>query len=131
MNNNLNSILIEGNLVRDAEIKATPRGTQVCKFSLASNRFYKGADAKIEQEVSYFEVETWGKLAESTYSQGKKGRGLRVVGRIKQNRWQDEEGKNHSRIIIVAEHVEFKPEFHKEEAVAQAEESYAEEAMAY
>jgi single-strand DNA-binding protein len=40
----------------------------------------------------------------------KKGRGVRVVGRLKQDRWTDPDGKPHSRVEIVAEHVEFKPQ---------------------
>ena len=111
--NNLNSILIEGNLVRDPLLRSTPKGTQVCTMSLASNRYYK-QDSGFEKEVSFFDVETWAKLAEACYSKGKKGRGVRVVGRLKQNRWSDPEGKSHSRVTIVAEHVEFRPEFKKE-----------------
>jgi single-strand DNA-binding protein len=34
-----------------------------------------------------------------------------VVGRLKQDRWQDPEGKPHSKIKIIAEHIEFKPDF--------------------
>jgi single-strand DNA-binding protein len=80
---------------------------------LASNRYYK-QDTGFEKEVSFFDIETWSKLAEACYSKGKKGRGVRVVGRLKQNRWSDPEGKSHSRITIVAEHVEFRPEFKKD-----------------
>jgi single-strand DNA-binding protein len=80
---------------------------------LASNRYYK-QDTGFEKEVSFFDVETWGKLGEACYTKGKKGRGVRVVGRLKQNRWSDSEGKSHSRIAIVAEHVEFRPEFKKD-----------------
>jgi len=112
--NNLNSILIEGNMVRDPDLRTTPRGTQVCTFSLASNRFYK-QDSQIEKEVSFFDVETWAKLAENCYSLGRKGRGVRVVGRLKQDRWNGSDGKPRSKITIVAEHVEFRPEFKKEE----------------
>ena len=113
--NNLNSILIEGNLVRDPLIKSTPKGTPVCTFSLASNRFFK-QDAGFEKEVSFFDVETWAKLAENCYSLGHKGRGVRVVGRLKQERWTGPDGKSRSRITIIAEHVEFRPEFRKEDA---------------
>jgi single-strand DNA-binding protein len=111
--NNLNSILIEGNLVRDPLLRSTPKGTQVCNMCLASNRYYK-QDTGFEKEVSFFDIETWSKLAEACYAKGKKGRGVRVVGRLKQNRWSDPEGKSHSKITIVAEHVEFRPEFKKE-----------------
>ena len=111
--NNLNSILIEGNLVRDPLYRATPKGTPLCTFSLGSNRYYK-QDSQMEREVGFFDVETWSKLAESCYNQGHKGRGVRVVGRLKQDRWTSTDGKAHSRVTIVAEHVEFRPEFKKE-----------------
>jgi single-strand DNA-binding protein len=118
--NNLNSILIEGNLVRDPLYRATAKGTPVCTFSLASNRFYK-QDSQLEKEVSFFDVEAWSKLAENCYSLGRKGRGVRVVGRLKQDRWTGADGKAHSRISIVAEHVEFRPEFKKGDAAAGEE----------
>lgn len=108
--NALNSILIEGNVVRDATLKETPRGTQVCTFSIASNRYYR-QDDDYEQETSFFEVETWAKLAEACGKNCLKGRGIRVVGRLKQDRWTSPEGKNFSKVKVVAEHVEFKPQF--------------------
>lgn len=109
--NALNSILIEGNLVRDPVTKQTPRGSNVCTFSIASNRYYKVDDVS-ENEVSYFDVETWGKIAETCTEKLVKGSGVRVVGRLKQERWTDAEtGKPMSRIKIVAEHIEFKPNF--------------------
>jgi single-strand DNA-binding protein len=111
--NNLNSVLIEGNLVRDPLLRSTPRGTPICTFSLASNRFYK-QDSGVEKEVNFLDVEAWGKLSEHCYNQGHKGRGVRVVGRLKQDRWIGSDGKNHSKVIIVAEHAEFRPEFRKE-----------------
>jgi len=111
--NNLNSILIEGNLVRDAETRTTQKGTIVCTFSMASNRYFK-QETGMEKEVSFFNVESWSKLAEACYAKGKKGRGVRVVGRLKQTRWNDSDGKQQSKISIVAEHVEFRPDFKKE-----------------
>ncbi|MDR1788018.1 MAG: single-stranded DNA-binding protein [Treponema sp.] len=111
--NSLNSILIEGNLVRDPDMRSTPKGTQVCTFCLASNRFYK-QDQQLEKEVSFFDVETWAKLAENCYTQGHKGRGVRVVGRLKQDRWNGTDGKPRSKVSIVAEHVEFRPEFKRD-----------------
>lgn len=107
--NHLNSILVEGNLVRDPNSRATPSGNQVCDFTLATNRSYKIADQKYENEVSYFDIEAWARLAAACAQNLKKGRGVRVVGRLKQDRWTDPEGKTHARVKIVAEHVEFKP----------------------
>ena len=100
--NSLNSILVEGNLVRDPQIAQTPKGTPVCSFSLASNRFYR-ADNETQKEVSFFDIEVWSKLAETCAEQLQKGRGVRVVGRLKQDRWTDGEGKNHSKVKIIGE----------------------------
>ena len=116
--NNLNSILIEGNLVRDPLYRSTAKGTPLCTFSLASNRFFK-QDSQLEKEVGFFDVETWSKLAENCYSLGHKGRGVRVVGRLKQDRWTGSDGKARSRVTIVAEHVEFRPDFKKSESTAE------------
>jgi len=129
--NNLNSILIEGNMVREPLFRNTPKGTPVCTFSLASNRFFK-QDSGLEKEVSFFEVETWAKLAEACNNLGKKGRGVRVVGRLKQDRWTGNDGKPRSRISIVAEHVEFRPEVKKDtEQVMQGIEAAAEASQEY
>ncbi len=108
MLNNLNSVLIEGNLVRDPELKYTPKGAAVCSFALASNRFFK-QDEETQKEVSFFDVTTWARLAEVCGEYLKKGRGVRVVGRLKQDRWTGPEGQGRSKVSVVAEHVEFKP----------------------
>lgn len=125
MLNSLNSIIVEGNLTRDPQLKTTPNGNSVCNFSVASNRFFKQGE-ETEKEVSYFDVETWARLAETCGQTLKKGRGVRVVGRLKQDRWEDQSGKTVSRIKIVAEHVEFKPVFKKDGEAEGKQKSKAE-----
>jgi single-strand DNA-binding protein len=110
MMNNLNSILLEGNLVADPELRYTPKGAAVCSFRVACNRFYK-QDEELQKEVSYFDVTAWNRQAEVCNEYLTKGRGVRVVGRLKQDRWEDAEGKTRSKVHVVAEHVEFKPKF--------------------
>ncbi|MBO5137617.1 MAG: single-stranded DNA-binding protein [Spirochaetaceae bacterium] len=106
-----NSIVLEGHVVRDPETRETPKGTGICLFPIAVNRAYRASTGERKQEVSFFDIETWGNLADACAKYCNKGRGIRVVGRLKQNRWQDTEGKTQSRIKIVAEHVDFKPKF--------------------
>lgn len=125
---NLNSILIEGNMVRDPLLRTTPKGTPVCTFSVASNR-YSRRQSGLEKEVSFFEVQTWGKLAEDAYSQGHKGRGVRVVGRLKQERWNGSDGKAHSKVAIVAEHLEFRPEFKRDDSYTAGSQAVAKPSM--
>jgi len=127
--NSLNSILLEGNLVRDPERKETPKGTVVSKFTIALNRYYKG-DNGTESEVSYVDIETWGKLAEQCLKYLDKGRGVRVVGRLKQDRWLDKDENTRTRIKVVGEHVEFKPRFTKADESDQAPEEAEQEVLA-
>lgn len=106
--NSLNSVLLEGNLVKDPTSKQVTEKLLICKFSVAVNRSYKKDDEYVE-EVSYFDIETVNVIAESCIKHLTKGRGVRVVGRMKQDRWENEAGVLCSRIKIIAEHVEFKP----------------------
>lgn len=105
--NNLNSIILEGNLTKDPVMDKTPKGTAVCHFTVASNRYYK-SDGDRQEEVGFFDVEVWSRLAETCSDYLTKGRGVRVVGRLKQDRWTNPEGEPRSRIHIVGEHVEFR-----------------------
>ena len=109
--NALNSILVEGTVIADQVTKDTPKGSKVCEFIIASRRYFKidGAD-DLEEETSFFDVETYGMLAESCGKSCVKGRAVRVVGRLKQERWT-EKGEQKSRIKVIAEHIEFKPMF--------------------
>lgn len=132
--NQLNSILIEGNLTKDPNFKETTKGTPLCTFAVASNRYYKQG-SEMENEVSYFDIETWSKLADTCGKQLKKGRGVRVVGRLKQERWKGADGIMKSAVKIVAEHVEFKPEIKQKadgrEQPAEEAEEMKEEALVF
>ena len=119
--NNLNSTIVEGNAVRKPELRTSPKGTSICIMPLAVNRYYKNASGTYDEEVSYFDVESYGKLAEFCANATDKGRGVRVVGRLKQARWKNSEGKNLSRVYIVAEHIELKPNRKNGESVKKSE----------
>lgn len=97
-----NSILIEGNVVDTPEKRETVHGNTVCNFKIVYSRFYQ-QDETTEEGKSIFDIEAWSKLAESCAEHCTEGRGVRVVGRLK----QCEDGS----IKIVAEHVEFKPQY--------------------
>lgn len=104
----LNSIIIEGVMTNEPVSKVAPNGSALCTFSIATNRSYQRGDEFV-QDTSFFDVETWAKLAEQSEQYGAKGKGVRIVGRLKQDRWTDADGKNRSRAKIIAEHIEFKP----------------------
>lgn len=122
--NNLNSLIIEGNVVKQGNLVEPVSGFKKCIFPIAVNRWYRNKEGNGVTDVSFFDIETYGKMAEICEKQSTKGRGIRVVGRLKQDRWNDSDGKIHSRIYVVAEHIEYKPKIKGEEsAVTDAENS--------
>jgi single-strand DNA-binding protein len=105
--NNLNSIIIEGDLVEDVVLKSTVKGTPVCSFVIENSRFHRVDKDHLEREASFFDVVAWGRLAEASGTYGHKGRKVKVVGRLKQDRWTGADGKENSKVVVVAEHVEW------------------------
>ena len=78
--NQLNQIIIEGNLVREPEVKDTAKGTKLATFTIASNRYTRRSNGEFEQEVCYFDCEAWGESANAAANKGRKGCGCRIVG---------------------------------------------------
>jgi single-strand DNA-binding protein len=112
----LNSVNVMGNLTRDPEIKYTSSGKSVCNLSIANNRVYNKGGERVT-EVSYFDVEVWGVVAENCAKYLTKGSGIIVEGRLRQDRWE-KDGKTQSRVRIVANNIHFLPK-KREEGSAQ------------
>jgi single stranded DNA-binding protein len=86
----LNLVLIEGFAVKDAELSYTKGGTAVCKFSIGSNRSYRTEGKEdYTKEVSFVDITAWSKLGEVYAQHVTKGRAVRINGRLKQDRWED------------------------------------------
>ena len=100
-----NFVEVTGNLTRDPFIKTTNSGTPLCNFSIASNR-YKKIGEGFEKETSFLDVQCWGNLALTVGESCQKGTPVEVKGQLKQERWTGSDGKNMSKIVIVAESVE-------------------------
>ena len=117
--NAMNQIIIEGNVVRPPVLRETSRGTKVSVMPIAVNHFYRDSSGKDVDEVGFYDIETWGeKFSALMTKYAVQGRGVRVIGRLKQDRWKDENGKSRSKVFIVAEHVDFKP-FKKKDSATE------------
>lgn len=107
--NQLNSIILEGNIVADVRVFEPAAGFKKAVFSIGVGRYYKNRNGEDVNEASFFDVEAYGVMTDYLEEKGKKGRGVRVVGRLKQDTWKNAEGKSASRVYVVAEHIEYKP----------------------
>ena len=77
---NLNKVMLIGNLTRDPELRVTPKGTAICTFSLAVNRKFRDESGADREEVTYVDIEAWGKAGENISKYCTKGRPLFVEG---------------------------------------------------
>jgi len=95
----MNNVQIIGNLTHDPEVKYSQSGTAVSNFSIAYNSVYYKDTEKIET-VHFFSCEAWGKLAETISKYVKKGDKIGMTGTLKQNRWEDTDGKVNTKVVI-------------------------------
>ena len=100
--NNLNSLILEGVVIGEPH---KSEASDVLNFTVVSERYYKNRAGEYVEEKSQFKVVVYGRMCELPV---KDGSGVRVVGRLKQNKWTDSEGASHSEVQIVAEHIEIK-----------------------
>lgn len=106
--NQLNSVIVEGNVTKQPMLREPVPGFKVAEFTIGVNRFYRDKNGESKEEVSFIPIQTVNKMAEYASEKCEKGRGVRVVGRLKQDRWKNSEDKWESRMMIVAEHLEYK-----------------------
>jgi single-strand DNA-binding protein len=105
---NFNKVIIAGNLTRDPEMRYTPKGTAVARFTLAINRNYTTESGEKKEEVSFVDVDAWGRQAEVISQYMKKGRPLLVEGRLKQDSWEDKNThQKQSKLKVVLESFSF------------------------
>lgn len=103
-----NKVILLGNLTRDPELRYTPKGQAIAKLGLAVNRRYTTEAGEAREEVTFVDVDAWGKQAEVIAQYCKKGRPLFIEGRLKLDQWDDKNtGKKMSKLGVVLETFQF------------------------
>lgn len=104
-----NKVLLMGNLVRDPELRVTPSGLSVCRVTVACSRTVRSekAEGGSREEITFVDVESFGKQAESVAKFFNKGRPIFVEGRLRLNEWTNQAGEKRSKLVIVLENFVF------------------------
>lgn len=102
MSRGLNRVQIIGHLGRDPEMRYTPSGRPVTSFSVATSRSWTSAEGERHEETEWFNVVSWGNLAEICNQYLTKSQQVYIEGRLQTRGWEDEDGKKHFRTEIVA-----------------------------
>lgn len=105
---NLNSIFLMGNLTRDPDCKFTPKGMAITQIGIAVNRTWTNDAGEKQEEVTFIDVEFFGKKAEVVAEHFKRGKSIFVQGRLKLDSWDDKQsGQKRSKLKVVGESFEF------------------------
>jgi single-strand DNA-binding protein len=103
-----NKVILVGHLTRDPELRYTPKGTAVAKVGLAVNRKWRNEAGETKEEVTFVDIDLFGRTAENTGQYMRKGSSMLVEGRLKQNVWDDKTtGQKRYKLTVVGEAVQF------------------------
>lgn len=109
MAQNVNVVVITGNLTRDPELKHLPNGTPVVEMGVAVNGRRQDAGGNWVDKPNFFDVKVYGRRAETVAQYLEKGSGVAVDGRLDWRSWETAEGQKRSKVEIVADNVQFLP----------------------
>lgn len=106
----INNVTISGNLTRDCEIKRTSSGMAIVSFTVAVNERRKNTQTgEYENYANFVDVAWFGTYAEKCAATLTKGAKVCVNGKLRQSRWQTQDGQNRSKLEVIAEEVELPP----------------------
>ena len=88
----VNKVILVGNLGRDAELRYTPGGAAVSKFSIATTEVWNDKAGQRQERTEWHNIDLWGKQAESLSEYLRKGKQIYVEGRLQTDEWTDKEG---------------------------------------
>ena len=102
MAKSVNKVILVGNLGKDPEVKYTPSGVPVAKFSLATNERYKDKSGEWQDRTEWHNIVAWQRLAEIVGEYVKKGSKVYIEGRLQTSSWEDKQsGEKKYRTEIV------------------------------
>ena len=100
----VNKVILVGNLGKDPEVKYTPQGTPVAKFSVATSERFKDKEGNWQDRTEWHNVVLWQRLAEIAGEYLKKGSKVYIEGRLRTDSWDDKEsGQKRYRTEIVGQ----------------------------
>jgi single-strand DNA-binding protein len=102
----LNHVMVIGNLTRDAELRYTPSGSAVTRFSMAVNERFRDRSGGDQERTHFLDIQVWRDLAEAC-GELAKGDPVFVTGRLVNDNWTDRDGNKRFTTRIDGSRVEF------------------------
>ncbi len=102
MSGSVNKVILVGRLGKDPEVKYTPSGTPVAKFTLATDEVFKDRTGEQQRRTEWHTIVAWSKLAEICGEYLVKGKQVYIEGSIRSRQWEDQSGNKRTAYEIVA-----------------------------
>jgi len=102
MSGTVNKVILVGRLGRDPEVKYTPSGAPVAKFSLATDEAFKDRSGELQKHTEWHNIVAWNKLAEICGQYLTKGKLVYIEGTIRSRQWEDQAGNKRTTYEIIA-----------------------------
>jgi len=107
MSGTVNRVILVGRLGRDPELKYTPGGAAVAKFSLATDESSKDRNTgETQSRTEWHNIVAWNKLAEICGEYLTKGKLVYIEGSIRSRQWQDQSGNKRTSYEIIARNMQ-------------------------
>jgi single-strand DNA-binding protein len=102
MSGSVNKVILIGRLGKDPEVKYTPSGTPVAKFTLATDEAFKDRSGEQQKRTEWHNIVAWSKLAEICGQYLTKGKQVYIEGKIQSRQWEDQAGNKRTSYEIIA-----------------------------
>jgi single-strand DNA-binding protein len=102
MSGSVNKVILIGRLGKDPEVKYTPSGTPVAKFSVATDEVFKDRNGEQQRRTEWHNIVAWSKLAEICGEYLTKGKQVYIEGSIRSRQWEDQSGAKRTAYDIIA-----------------------------
>jgi single-strand DNA-binding protein len=102
MSGSVNKVILIGRLGKDPEVKYTPSGAPVAKFTLATDEVFKDRAGEQQRRTEWHTIVAWNKLAEICGEYLTKGKQVYIEGSIRSRQWEDQSGNKRTAYEIVA-----------------------------
>src|SRR5204863_6798327 len=100
--------ILLSNLTQNPELRYTTKGTAIARLGLACNRKLKSETGEMKEEVTFVDVDAFGKTAETIAQYLKKGRPILLEGRLRYETWEDKQtNQKRSKLGVVLETFQF------------------------
>lgn len=103
----INKVMISGRITNDLELKYTPKGTAVIRFTVASERMFKDESDNWQTVATFIDCVAWTYLAENLEKNARKGSAVIVEGRLESRSYTDSNNQNRKVWEVIADHIHF------------------------